>query len=324
MVEKVYFVDSDNVNPFHNLALQAHLINNIPDDSLVFLVWRNNDSIILGNKSNAYTECNISQLEIEKTRLCRRESHGKTVFNDLGTLNYAFFLYMNNYNPADQINVIYQALARMQLPVYIENNEIMLNSLRLTDNNYYLKQQRCMHAGSLYWSCDKSKRARLLKDQTSKRDIINIVDCDPLVRYVDVKENILQSLANLYGDVFQMTIIDDLLDYVEHYHSYKFIYDTDNKYTIRISDSYDFGPAQIYVDLYRNKILKVNLFLPQENVEVSDLIVDTFNDLVVDELQFNQRLRKVDEKYHQDFIKLFNKIKKESYCLWAKVILEEY
>ena len=36
MVENVYLVDSENINPFHNLALQAHLINNIPDDSLVF------------------------------------------------------------------------------------------------------------------------------------------------------------------------------------------------------------------------------------------------------------------------------------------------
>ncbi len=315
MVENVYLVDSENINPFHNLALQAHLINNIPDDSLVFLVWRNNDSIIIGNKSCAYTECNVSLLEIEKTRLCRRDSHGKTVFNDLGTLNYAFFLYMNNYNPADQINVIYQALARMQLPVYLENDEIMLNKLRVTDNNYYIKQQRCMHAGSLYWSCDKSKRARMLKDPTSKRDIINIVDSDPFIRYVDIKENILQSLADLYGDVYQMTVTDDLLDYMESYHSYQYIFNTNSKYTIRISDSYDFGQAQIYVDLFRNRILQVDVYLPQENIELNDLIVEVFNDLAVNEIQFRQRLKKIDEKYHRDFIKLFRKIKKDSYCL---------
>lgn len=315
MVENVYLVDSDNINPFHNLALQAHLINNIPDDSMVFLVWRNNDSIIIGNKSSAYSECNVSQLEFEKTRLCRRDSHGKTVFNDLGTLNYAFFLYMNNYNPAKQINVIYQALARVQLPVYLANDEIMLNKFQLTDNNYYIKQQRCMHAGSLYWSCDKSKRARLLKDPTIKKDIINVVDYDPFIRYIDVKESILQSLANLYGDVYQMSVTDDLLEYMELYRSYQFIYNTDSKYTIRISDNYDFGQAQIYVDLYRNRILQVNIYLPQENIEINDLIAEVFNDLVVDGLQFKQRIKKIDEKYHHDFIKLFKKIKKDSYCL---------
>ncbi|HPW53563.1 MAG TPA: hypothetical protein PLI19_05195 [Erysipelotrichaceae bacterium] len=315
MVEKVYLVDSDNINPFHNLALQAHIINNIPDDSLVFLVWRNNDSVILGKKSSPYSECNISRMEIEKTRLCRRESHGKTVFNDLGTLNYAFFLYMNNYNPSDQINVIYQALTKMQLPVYLDNDEIMLNKYRITDNNYYIKQQRCMHAGSLYWSCDKSKRARLLKDPASKRDIINIVDYDPLIRYIDIKENILQALADLYGDVYQMSVTDDLLDYMELYHSYKYVYNTNSKYTIRISDYYDFGQAQIYVDLLRNRILQVDVYLPQENIEVIELIIETFSDLIVNEVQFNQRLKKVDEKYHHDFIKLFKKIKKDSYCL---------
>ncbi len=315
MVENVYYVDSDNINPFHNLALQAYLIDNIPDDSLVFLVYRNNDAVIISNKSSAYSECNLSRLEIEKTRLCRRDSHGTTVFNDLGTLNYAFFLYMNNYNPQEQINVIYQALAMMQLPVYIENDEIMLNKLRLTDNNYYIKQQKCMHAGSLYWSTDKSKRARLLKDPKIKKDIINIVDYAPFVRYVDVKENILQSLANIYGDVYQMSVTDDLLEQMEVYHSYQYIYNTNNKYTIRISDSYDFGQAQIYVDLYRNKILQLNIYLPQENVELSELIAQIFDDLVVDELQFKQRLKRIDEKYHHDFTKIFKRIKKDGYCL---------
>ncbi|MGI6607768.1 MAG: lipoyl protein ligase domain-containing protein [Erysipelotrichaceae bacterium] len=315
MVETVYLVDSDNINPFHNLALQAHIIENIPDDSLVFLVWRNNDSIILGNKSSPYTECNVSQLEIENTRLCRRDSHGKTVFNDLGTLNYAFFIYMNNYIPSEHINVIYQALTRMQLPVYLENNEIMLNKLRLTDNNDYIKEHRCMYSGSLYWSCDKSKRARLLKDPLNKKGIINIVDYDPFIRYIDVKENILQSLADLYGDVYQMSITDDLLDYLEHYQSYRYVYDADSRYTIRISDNYDFGQAQIYVDLFRNRILKIDVYLPEEDVEVIDLIMNTFNELVLDELQFIQKLRRIDKKYHDDFTKLFEKIKKDSYCL---------
>jgi len=316
VVEHVYLLDCDNINPYHNLAAQNYLFNHIPDNSMVFMVWKNNDSIILGNNLDAYSECNVSALELEHSYLARRDSYGSTVFNDLGCLNFAFFLYLNNYNIENQINVIYQALSQLNLPVYMNvNNEIMLSGGKLTDSNYMTRAEKCMHSVTLYWDCDKSKRSRLLKEKNSKKPITNITDYNPIINYMDIKRRVLQSLADRYGAVYQLTIPEDIEDLVEHYHSYKHIYRTDTRYTILIHDDFEFGQAQFYVDMIRNKIIKIDAYLPEGNEESYEIIHAVFDGLKVDEIYFNKKLENVKPEIKNDLIKLYQAIKKESYNL---------
>ena len=102
MIEKVYFVDSDNVNPYHNQALLDYYFHNIPDDSMVFMLWQNNNSVLVGNDKSVYQQTVISQLEIEHAYLCRRKTLGRTIYNDLGVLNYAFIMNINLYKKSNK------------------------------------------------------------------------------------------------------------------------------------------------------------------------------------------------------------------------------
>lgn len=316
MVEHIYLLDCDHINPYHNLACQNYLFNHIPDNSMVFMVWKNNDSIILGNNLDAYSECHVASLELEHTRLARRDSYGTTVFNDLGCINFAFFLYLNNYDIKSQINVIYQALSQLNLPVYMNvNNEIMLSGGRLTDSNYMTRAEKCMHCITLYWDCDKSKRSRLLKSKNTKNPITNITDYHPMIGFTDIKHRVLQSLADRYGAVYQLTIPEDIEDLIEHYHSYKHIYRTDTRYTILISDEYQFGKAQFYIDMIKNRIIKIDAILQEGNEEIYDLIHQVFDHLIIDELYFNKNCDHIDPSLKNDFYRLFQSIKKDSYHL---------
>lgn len=283
---------------------------------MVFMVWQNNDSIILGNNLDAYSECNVGNLEIEHTHLARRDSYGTTVFNDLGCLNFAFFLYLNNYNIENQINVIYQALSQMNLPVYMDvTNEIMLSGGKLTESNYMTRAEKCMHCITLYWDADKSKRSRLLKEKNSKKPITNVTDYNPIVTYMDIKRRVLQSLADRYGAVYQLTIPEDIEDLVEHYHSYKHVYRTDTRYTILVHDDYEFGTAQFYIDMIKNKVIKIDAYLPEGRDDLYDAVHSVFDGLKIDEIYFNKRLETVNPEWKNDFVRIYKSIKKESYNL---------
>jgi len=316
MIENVYYAYSDNINPYHNQALQHYLFNNIPDNSMVFMLWKNNDSVIVSSKQSVYNEVNIQTLELEHTNLCRSETTGSAIFNDLGSLNYAFFVYQNNYNIVNQINVIYQALRQLNLPVYLsEENEIMLNKTRITDNFYLAEHEKCMHTGSLYWDCDKKKRTRLLKEHKNKVGVGNITDEYPLIRAIDLEKKILQSLADRFGAVYRLAINDVLFESVEYFHSYKYIYKPEQKYNLLITNNFEIGKLQIYVDMLDKHIEKVDVYMDEENYDFVEFVKYVFKDLLLDDVLFNQRLDKVEEKYKDDIIKIYKSIKKEGYCL---------
>ncbi len=314
MVENVYLVDSTSINPYHNQAVMAYLFDHIPDDSLVFMLSRNNDSVVIGKDSNAYKEVNNYMLENEHTYIVRSETGKIITYNDLGTINFAYFVYLNNHNIVSQNEVIWKALRQVNAPVVMnENSELLLNGLKVVDSTYYINNERCIHFGSIYWDCDKGKRTRLLKDKKNASSIINLTDYDPCITYPQIKKRLLQALADKYGPVYLLTIPEDLERYVEHYRSLKYIYDTDHNYTISLSDNYEFGKLQIYVELLKNKINKVDVYLDEDKQEVKDLIEKIFTGLVVDDNLFDKKLRMNSSEHDGDFIKLYESIKRDSY-----------
>ena len=314
MIEKVYFVDSDNVNPYHNQALLDYYFHNIPDDSMVFMLWQNNNSVLVGNDKSVYQQTVISQLEIEHAYLCRRKTLGRTVYNDLGVLNYAFIMYLNNYDIKIQINVIYQALRKLSIPVYLNNeNEICLNNKLVTNNFYLTKNEQCLHTGSIYWDCDKIKRAKLLKEKISRNEIINITEENPLIYYSEVKKQILQSIADKYGKIFRIALEEDLMEQVESFRSYQYIYQPEKPYTIIVKEDCDFSSVVIYCDMIKRQILHMDIYLEKENLAIKQLIWQVFEKMIIDDVIFKKRIKDVDSKYQSSLLKIYMAIKKESY-----------
>ncbi len=309
MVENVYLLESDNINPFHNQALMDYYFNNVPDDSMIFVLWQNNNSVLLGNNQSPYQQVNIAQLENEQAVLCRRATLGKAVYNDMGVLNYAFLLYLNNYDINKQINVIYQALKKFDLPLYLnKENEICLNDKRVTDNFYLTKKERCLQVGSIYWDCDKFKRARLINE---RNDIINITESNPLIYYSDLKKSILQSLADKYGQIYRIAQEKDIEDRMEKYHNYKYIYQTDKPYTLIIKENCGFGSVQIYCEMLKRQILHLDIYTDDE--KFTSIIEQCLNNLLIDDVLFRKRLSMTEKEYYDDLKKIYQAIKKECY-----------
>lgn len=314
MIDKVYFVDSDNINPYHNQALLDYYLDNIPDDSMMFLMWQNNNTIMVGSDKSVYQQVNISQLENEHAYLARRSTTGTVLYNDMGVLNYAFILYLNNYDINKQINVIYQALTRFDLPVYLNSDgEICLQN-KLVTNNYYLsKNEKCLMMGSVYWDCDKAKRARLIKDTYLKSNIMNITEVNPLIYYSELKKQILQEMCDKYGTIYRVAIEKDLLDSVEEKRSYKYIYQPEKPYTIIVKEDCDFGQVSIYCDMVKRQILHMDVYLQKEDLFIKQLIWQVFEKMVIDDVIFKKRIKNVDKQYQGSLQKIYMGIKKECY-----------
>ena len=52
---------NDNINPYFNLATEQYLMDTESED--VFMLWRNDRSVIIGRNQNAYAEINHAFVE---------------------------------------------------------------------------------------------------------------------------------------------------------------------------------------------------------------------------------------------------------------------
>lgn len=91
---------ADKMQPFVNQAIEATLLKLADDDTEILYLWKNDKTVVIGKNQNAYTECNVSQLENDGGFVARRISGGGAVYHDKGNLNFTFVSSRNNYNVA--------------------------------------------------------------------------------------------------------------------------------------------------------------------------------------------------------------------------------
>ncbi|MDD4395548.1 MAG: lipoate--protein ligase family protein, partial [Bacteroidales bacterium] len=77
-----------STNPYYNLAVEEYLLKNFTES--IFMLWRNEASIIVGKYQNTLAEINADYVKENQIKVVRRITGGGAVFHDLGNLNYTF------------------------------------------------------------------------------------------------------------------------------------------------------------------------------------------------------------------------------------------
>lgn len=81
---------SESTDPYYNLALEEYIFANVKLDKGLFMLWQNDNTVVIGRNQNALKEINLHYASKMNTRVARRNTGGGTVYHDLGNLNYSF------------------------------------------------------------------------------------------------------------------------------------------------------------------------------------------------------------------------------------------
>ena len=127
MVTKLTYIESDQVNPYKNLAVEEYLLLHCEDKECILYLWQNQNTVVIGRNQNAWKECKVTKLEEENGHLARRLSGGGAVYHDLGNLNFTFLVNKDEYSLEKQLQVIINAMGRLGLKAEKSGRNDILN-----------------------------------------------------------------------------------------------------------------------------------------------------------------------------------------------------
>ncbi len=160
-------IKSDSLNPYFNIASEEYFIKNFDED--IFLLYRNDNTIVVGKHQNTISEINVDYVEEKGIDVVRRMSGGGAVFHDLGNLNFCFIKNMSETVGADFkkfTEPILEVLQELDVDAKFEGrNDLTIDGKKFSGNAEYVDKEnnRVLHHGTLLFTSEMKDISQALK-----------------------------------------------------------------------------------------------------------------------------------------------------------------
>lgn len=151
-----------SIDPYFNLAAEEYVLKNFTDD--VFMLWRNDKSIIIGKYQNTAAEINLDFVKERDIKVVRRQTGGGAVFHDLGNINYTFIAPKDSGDFRTFSEPILQVLNKLGVPAKFEGrNDLTIDGQKFSGNAQCIYQNRILHHGTLLFASEMDDLSAALK-----------------------------------------------------------------------------------------------------------------------------------------------------------------
>ena len=169
---KMAFLDVKTTDPAYNLALEQYVFEQMPRDRGYFMLWQNDNAIIIGRHQNTLAEINEPYVREKGIRVVRRLSGGGAVYHDLGNLNFTYIMDAGDDKRLDMklfCEPIANALHALGAPAEVNGrNDILLDGMKFSGNAQYVREGRVMHHGTIMFDSDLSVVGNALRVSEEK------------------------------------------------------------------------------------------------------------------------------------------------------------
>lgn len=290
-------IKHQNTDPWFNLAAEEYILKNFSDDC--FMLWRNDNAIIVGKHQNTLAEINLDYVKEKNIKVVRRLSGGGTVFHDLGNLNFTFIMNGAEGHLVDfrkYTNPILDALLKLEINASFEGrNDLTIEGKKFSGNAEHVFKKRVLHHGTLLFSSEINDLQNALKvnplkyqDKAVKSIRSRVTNIsEHLKRKISVLEfcdMIMEHIMEIYPDCVQYefteadsSAINELVK--TKYSTWEWNFGYSPKYTFHKTMKTGGGYIEIYMNIDNGIIREVKIFGDFFNKldisEVENLLVDT-------------------------------------------------
>jgi len=275
MGNKVRIIKSLSNDPWVNLAIEEHLLNQITEDEIILYLWQNENTVVIGRNQNAWKECRHLNLEREGGKLARRLSGGGAVFHDLGNLNFTFMMRKKDYDLPKQLTVILQAVTKLGIKAeFSGRNDLVIGEKKFSGNAYYFIKDRALHHGTILINSDLSKLSRYLQvspekisskgiDSVQSR-VVNLAEVSKTVTLEAVIKGMEDSFMEVYGREAQELAVDrddfNIKTLIQKYSSWDWRFGNTPKFDISLNRRFDWGEIDLELCIENAEIDSLQVF----------------------------------------------------------------
>ena len=265
----------NSFDPYHNLAVEALLFEALKPDEVVFYLWQNAATVVIGRHQNAWQECRVQLLEAEGGRLARRSTGGGAVFHDLGNLNFSFVVPRALYDVERQLNVIRRAVAAFGIDAaFTGRNDLTVNGAKFSGNAFRFSEGVGLHHGTILVSADMQKLGRYLAPGEDKlrakgirsvrSRVCNLSELRPDLTISALKEALIEAFTSAFGaaEPMEMSALDGrrLSELESLYGSWDFRMGKALPFDAVLSHRFDWGGVQLELSLKHGRILQATVY----------------------------------------------------------------
>ncbi|MBP3758858.1 MAG: lipoate--protein ligase [Firmicutes bacterium] len=166
------YIESHSTDPYFNLALEEYVFEKLPKEDGYFMLWQNENTIVIGKYQNAFEEVNQKAVDELGIRVARRLSGGGAVYHDMGNLNFTFIVDrqdIEGLNFKIFTEPVVETLKGLGVNAeFTGRNDIVIDGRKISGNSQYVKKDRVMHHGCIMLDSDLEKVADALNVKAAK------------------------------------------------------------------------------------------------------------------------------------------------------------
>ena len=274
MIERLYIYESNDTNPYFNIATEKYLLENVETGACILYLWQNKHTVVIGRNQNAWSECRTSLLEEEGGFLARRLSGGGAVFHDMGNLNFTFLVPDEDYDVDKQLSVIMEACGQLGIKVEKSGrNDLLADGQKFSGNAFYHAQGKAYHHGTLLVDADMNNLGRYLTPSKAKLEakgvksvrsrVTNLNTLCPGLTIEELKKQLYLAFGKVYGCTPLPLKLEDVAQIQEDaamLGSWDWLYGKQMPFTFSCEERFDWGSVQIRLQIESGTIIYAEVY----------------------------------------------------------------
>ncbi len=290
-----YIINESNDTQF-NIALEEYAFKKLLNEDMIFILWINKPSIIVGRHQNTIEEINSEYVRENNIEVVRRISGGGAVYHDYNNLNYTIITNEVKDKIFDfksfSIPVIKTLESLGVEAKFTGRNDLEIDGKKICGNAQAYINGRIMHHGCLLFDVDLSVLSKALKVSKDKIEskgvksvrarVTNIVNELPeKIDIIKFRDLLLEYMKKEYPQMTEYKFSENEIEEIKKSREAKFNnwdwnYGKSPEYNIQRSIKFEKGKIEIYANIINSNIENIKIygdFFGIEDVEAVENIL---------------------------------------------------